>query len=104
MPVKDTPFDFSEPTAIAIAKGMELEKTNEQLKRGPGFDHCWVLNEQDTGMLLPTSQIAVALWRFLQMSRRFNSILGISLTVLCQQKVAATMKDARDSACIPTLS
>lgn len=47
-PVEGTPFNFTEPTTIA--KGLELEGSNEQLDRGPGFDHCWVLNGQDSGV------------------------------------------------------
>ena len=40
-PVKNTPFDFTNPTGI----GERIEENNEQLKRGLGYDHCWVLNE-----------------------------------------------------------
>lgn len=52
-PVEGTPFDFREPTPIS--EGMKQEESNEQLKRGPGFDHCWVLNDQDNGMRLAAS-------------------------------------------------
>ncbi len=52
-PVEGTPFDFTEPTPIS--EGMKLEESNEQLKRGPGFDHCWVLNDQGTGMRFAAS-------------------------------------------------
>ncbi|MCP9199117.1 galactose mutarotase [Gramella sp. GC03-9] len=51
--VEGTPFDFTEPTPVS--EGMKLEESNEQLKRGPGFDHCWVLNEQDSGMRFAAS-------------------------------------------------
>ncbi|MUP46039.1 galactose mutarotase [Gramella sp. BOM4] len=51
--VEGTPFDFTEPTPVA--EGMKQEDSNEQLKRGPGFDHCWVLNEQDSGMRFAAS-------------------------------------------------
>lgn len=51
--VEGTPFDFTEPTPIS--EGMKLEESNEQLKRGPGFDHCWVLNEQDNGIRFAAS-------------------------------------------------
>ncbi|TRZ45903.1 aldose epimerase family protein [Robertkochia solimangrovi] len=44
--VAGTPFDFT--TAKPIGKDIQVE--DEQLKRGAGFDHCWVLNEQNTGM------------------------------------------------------
>lgn len=45
-PVKDTPFDFTTPKAI----GTDIKKDHEQLKRGMGYDHCWVLNGQDAGL------------------------------------------------------
>lgn len=39
-------FDFREPLAI----GTHIEKTLEeqQLERGAGYDHCWVLNDDST--------------------------------------------------------
>ena len=40
--VEKTPFDFR--TAKTI--GQDIEVQNEQLTRGKGYDHCWVLNEQ----------------------------------------------------------
>ena len=43
-PVENTPFDFR--TAKEI--GRDINVDNEQLKRGRGFDHCWVLNDQGT--------------------------------------------------------
>ncbi|THH36323.1 aldose epimerase family protein [Neolewinella litorea] len=39
--VEGTPFDFTEPKPI----GRNIGDDNEQLLRGKGFDHCWVLNE-----------------------------------------------------------
>ncbi|SDB34281.1 aldose 1-epimerase [Flavobacteriaceae bacterium MAR_2010_188] len=38
--VKGTPFDFNSAKKI----GEEINADNEQLKRGKGYDHCWVLN------------------------------------------------------------
>ena len=46
--VEGTPFDFTEP--IEIGELIVLEETNEQLERGAGFDHCWVLNSPDSGV------------------------------------------------------
>lgn len=43
--VTNTPFDFRKPKAI----GKEIEAKDEQLKNGLGYDHCWVLNNQDKG-------------------------------------------------------
>lgn len=38
--VEGTPFDFR----LAKHIGKEISVENEQLKRGQGYDHCWVLN------------------------------------------------------------
>ena len=40
-PVKETPFDFTRPTAI----GARLNETDQQLQYGWGYDHCWVLRK-----------------------------------------------------------
>jgi len=45
-PVEGTPFDFRTMKAI----GKDIAVANDQLKKGLGFDHCWVLNDQDKGM------------------------------------------------------
>ncbi|WP_026714532.1 aldose epimerase family protein [Flavobacterium daejeonense] len=49
--VANTPFDFRTPKAI----GKDIEVANEQLKRGKGYDHCWVLNNQDKGFRFAAS-------------------------------------------------
>jgi aldose 1-epimerase len=38
--VKGTPMDFTKPKKI----GLEIDKDDEQLKFGAGYDHNWVLN------------------------------------------------------------
>ncbi len=43
-PVAGTPFDFT--TAKAI--GRDINATDDQLAKGKGYDHCWVLNEPNT--------------------------------------------------------
>ena len=43
--VNNTPFDFRKPKAISA----NIETKDEQLKKGFGYDHCWVLNNQDKG-------------------------------------------------------
>ncbi len=42
-PVKGTPFDFTKPTPI----GSRIKQENEQLRFGGGYDHNWVLDEQN---------------------------------------------------------
>ena len=38
--VQGTPFDFTRPMTI----GARIQQDDEQLKRGKGYDHCYVLN------------------------------------------------------------
>jgi aldose 1-epimerase len=45
-PVKGTPFDFMNPTAI----GARIEQNDEQLKLGKGYDHNFVLDRKGTGL------------------------------------------------------
>lgn len=44
--VKGTPFDFTSPKEI----GKEIDADNAQIKKGGGYDHCWVLNDPNAGM------------------------------------------------------
>ena len=46
--VKGTPMDFTRPTAI----GARIEQDDEQLNLGPGYDHNWVLNNQNGSLAL----------------------------------------------------
>jgi len=41
--VTNTPFDFRKPKLI----GKEIDAKNEQIERGKGYDHCWVLNNPE---------------------------------------------------------
>ncbi len=45
--VADTPFDFREPTTI----GARIEAEHQQLDYGIGYDHCWVLNQEEPNEL-----------------------------------------------------
>ena len=47
-PVDGTPFDFRKPAAI----GARINDANEQLKFGKGYDHNFVVNHQDAGLVL----------------------------------------------------
>jgi len=44
-PVKGTPFDFREPTAI----GERIRENNQQLLYAQGYDHNWALDRKDNG-------------------------------------------------------
>jgi aldose 1-epimerase len=48
IPVEGTPFDFrkSQPIGARIE-----ETTDEQIKVGGGYDHCWAINRADESML-----------------------------------------------------
>src|SRR5580704_4342971 len=46
--VAGTPFDFRKSTAI----GARIGQDDEQLQRGKGYDHNWVLNRGDAGLAL----------------------------------------------------
>jgi aldose 1-epimerase len=62
--VKGTPLDFSRPTAI----GSRINQADEQLVRGKGYDHNFVLNKQGRALSLaatvyePTSGRALEMW------------------------------------------
>ncbi|MFP3860972.1 MAG: aldose epimerase family protein, partial [Bacteroidales bacterium] len=43
--VKDTPMDFTKPKNI----GAEINADYDQLKKGKGYDHNWVLNKPEQG-------------------------------------------------------
>ena len=45
MDVTNTPFDFRKPRVI----GKDIEAKDDQLIKGKGYDHCWVLNNQNKG-------------------------------------------------------
>ena len=47
-PVQGTPFDFRQPTAI----GARIDADDPQIKKGPGYDHNWVLNRKGSGLEL----------------------------------------------------
>lgn len=46
MDVAGTPFDFRSPKSI----GRDINADNDQINKGGGYDHCWVLKGQDTGL------------------------------------------------------
>jgi aldose 1-epimerase len=48
LPVAGTPFDFRTQQAV----GARIGDDNEQLRRGRGYDHNWVLNKTGAGMSL----------------------------------------------------
>lgn len=61
--VENTPFDFRQPKTI----GKDINQENEQLKRGKGYDHCWVLNHQG-GMRKVSSAYHPTTGRLLEIS------------------------------------
>ena len=61
-PVEGTPFDFR--TAKTIGK--EINEENDQLKKGKGYDHCWILNDQDKDIHLAATAYDPGSGRFLE--------------------------------------
>lgn len=45
--VEGTPFDFRKPKAV----GRDIDADDIQVKRGAGYDHCFVLNKHEEGEL-----------------------------------------------------
>lgn len=60
--VTGTPFDFKTSKAI----GTHIDNENIQLKNGLGYDHCWVLNDQNTGVRFVASAYEPVSGRFLE--------------------------------------
>ena len=60
--VTNTPFDFR--TAKII--GSDIENDDDQLKKGLGYDHCWVLNNHDKGMRFAASAYQPESRRYLE--------------------------------------
>lgn len=60
--VEGTPFDFRKPKAIRE----DIGKENDQLTIGGGFDHCWVLNDQNSGVRLGATVYHPATGRVLE--------------------------------------
>lgn len=52
-PVEGTPFDFTSPTAI----GKRLSEENTQLAYGKGYDHNFVLNKKEAGVLTQAAKV-----------------------------------------------
>ena len=60
--VTNTPFDFRTPKTI----GQQINEEDPQLKNGFGYDHCWVLNEQDKGVRFVASAFEPQSKRYLE--------------------------------------
>lgn len=60
--VSDTPFDFREPKFV----GQHINNNHSQLKIGSGYDHCWVLNDQEKGLRFIASAYEPNTGRFLE--------------------------------------
>jgi len=62
--VANTPFDFRKPKLI----GKDINAKNEQLERGKGYDHCWVLNNPEKGKTIIAKVYHAASGRVLEMT------------------------------------
>ncbi|WP_347051591.1 aldose epimerase family protein [Flavobacterium olei] len=62
--VANTPFDFRKPKLI----GKDIAVKNEQLERGKGYDHCWVLNNPEKGKTIIAKVYHAASGRVMEMT------------------------------------
>ncbi|MCI9845392.1 aldose epimerase family protein [Flavobacterium pectinovorum] len=62
--VANTPFDFRKPKLV----GKEIDAKNEQLERGKGYDHCWVLNNPEKSKTIIATAYHPASGRVLEMT------------------------------------
>ena len=62
--VANTPFDFRKPKLI----GKEIDAKDEQLVRGKGYDHCWVLNNPEKSKTIIAKVYHPASGRVLEMT------------------------------------
>lgn len=60
--VEGTPFNFNSSKKI----GKDISVDNEQLKRGKGYDHCWVLNGEKGDMRFVASAYDETSGRFME--------------------------------------
>lgn len=60
--VAGTPFDFKQAKAI----GKQINEDNQQLKRGLGYDHCWVLNRVSEDLSLAATAYDPKSGRFME--------------------------------------
>lgn len=60
--VEGTPFNFNSSKKI----GKDINADNEQLKRGKGYDHCWVLNGEKGNMRFVASAYDETSGRFME--------------------------------------
>ncbi len=62
--VTNTPFDFRKPKLI----GKDIDAKDEQLIRGKGYDHCWVLNNPEKGKTVIAKAYHAASGRVLEVT------------------------------------
>jgi aldose 1-epimerase len=95
--VKGTPFDFTQPTAI----GARIGSADEQLARGKGYDHNFVL-DGPAGVCAwrreCSSRPRVARWKSGPRSRDSSSTPAISWTARSRARAAKSTTSATASA------
>jgi len=98
--VEGTPFDFRNSKKV----GEEISNSNKQLIFGNGYDHCWVLNNQNQGLRFVASAYDSGTGRLLEL---FSDQPGIQfysgnfLDGTLQSKIGGTY-DFRSGFCLET--
>jgi len=98
--VESTPFDFRRPKNV----GKEINNLDKQLIFGNGYDHCWVLNNQDQGLRFVASAYDSGTGRLLEI---FSDQPGIQfysgnfLDGTLKSKIGGTY-DFRSGFCLET--
>lgn len=98
--VSGTAFDFSSPKEI----GRDINKQDEQLKRGKGYDHCWIFEDKNSGIREVASVYHKASGRFMEVFTDQPGIQFYSGNFLDGTKAAKTggMYQKRSGLCLET--
>lgn len=84
--VKGTPFDFTRAKAI----GKDIEAADDQLKKGKGYDHCWVFADNATDFREVGSLYHKASGRYMQVYTTEPAIQFYSGNFLDGKKASTT--------------
>jgi len=98
--VKGTPFDFSSAKPI----GNDINKQDDQLKKGKGYDHCWIFDDKNAGVREVATLYHKASGRYMQVLTDQPGIQFYSGNFLDGTKASKTggMYQQRSGLCLET--